>query len=324
MQDIIKKISADSGLPEEDVMLKIEEKQTELSGLISEEGAAYIVAKELGVNLLRRQEKLHIESLIPGMQNIDIIGKITRVFPAREFSTDRAKGRVMNVIIADNTGSARLSLWNDEIDKFLASFSIGDVIHVRGYMRESMAGNEIRLGRFGSMAKSSESIELPKTEARAERTSIAELSENMYREVRATLLQVFESNVFYELCPHCKARLKSNEEGFICSEHGIIEPGATDYGIVVSGIIDDGTESIRAVFFNEQAEKVLGMAKKDAKRIFDMKKRLSAVLEHAELGKEYVLSGRVRRNELFDRLELIVNNAGDVDVKKEIEMMLNA
>lgn len=138
------------------------------------------------------------------------------------------------------------------------------------------------------------------------------------------MLQVFESNIFYELCPHCKARLKTNDEGFICEEHGVIEPGATDYGIIISGIIDDGTESIRAVFFNDQAEKILGLSKKDAKRIFDMKKRLSAVLEHVELGKEYIFEGRVRRNELFDRPELIVNGVKNVDVKKEVEMMLNA
>lgn len=322
LQEIIKRISADSGLPEEDVIQKVDEKQAELSGLISEEGAAYIVAKELGVNLLRKQERLNIKSLIPGMQNADIIGKITRVFPVREFSTDKAKGRVLNVIIADSTGSVRISLWNDEIDKF--EYSVGDVIHVRGYVRESMTGYEIRLGRFGSIAKSSEAIELPKMEIGAERADISDLAENMYREVRASLLQVFESNIFYELCPQCKARLKANEEGFVCEEHGIIEPSAADFGIIVSGIIDDGTASIRAVFFNEHAEKILGLSKKDAKRIFDMKKKLSAVLEHAELGKEYVFEGRVRRNQLFGRPELIVNNVKNVDVKKEIGVLLNA
>lgn len=325
LQEIVKKISADSGLTEEEVMQKVDEKQTELSDLISEEGAAYIVAKELGVNLLRKQETLHIENLIPGMQNADILGKITKIFPVREFSTEKARGRVMNVIAADNTGSVRISLWNDEIDRFLAGgFSAGDVIHMRGQVRESMAGHEIRLGRFGSIAKSSEVIELPRMETVSERTTIDNLSENMYREVRAALLQVFESNVFYELCPQCKARLKTNDEGFICEEHGIIEPGAADYGLVITGVIDDGTASIRAVFFNEQAEKILGLKKKDAKRIFDMKKKLSAVLEHAELGKEFVIEGRARRNEMFDRLELIANNVNDVDVKKEIEMMLNA
>ena len=53
LKDIIQEISKSSGSSESEVKKKIEEKQLELSGLVSAEGAAYIVGKELGVNLLK-------------------------------------------------------------------------------------------------------------------------------------------------------------------------------------------------------------------------------------------------------------------------------
>ena len=319
---LIKKISSESGLDEMEIMRRVEEKRDELSGLISEEGAAYIVAKELDVAIIK-QERLDIAHVIPGMQNVDVIGKITKMSPVHEFSTEKAKGRVTNVTIADQTGSIRMSLWNDEINS-LEGLEINDVVRVRGYVKEDNLGNpEIRLGKYGAIVKSDEEISsIKQTRRDAERSSIAELTESGYKEVRAPLLQVFESNVFYEICPQCRKRVKLNEgDDFACEEHGSVEP---DYGLIVSGIADDGTGSIRVVFFNDNAEKLLGMTAKDAKKLFDRKKKLEAILTLIPLGKEFVFEGRARRNQLFDRLEFIVSNVKPVEVKKEIEMLLDA
>ncbi len=321
LNELVKKISSESGLDEEDIMRRIDDKRTELSELISEEGAAYIVAKELGVAVIKH-ERLDIAHVIPGMQNVDIVGKITRISPVREFSTERAKGRVANVTIADATSSVRISLWNDEISN-LEGLEVNDVVHVRGYVKEDNLGNpEIRLGRYGALTKSDEEIGMVKQSLRTtERVTIGQLTEGGYKEIRTPLLQIFESNVFYEICPTCRSRVKPNEnDNFVCADHGAVEP---DYGLIVSGIADDGTESIRIVFFGEQAEKLLGMTAKDAKKLFDRKKKLEAIIGLIPLGKEFVFEGRARRNQLFDRLEFIVSNVKEVNVKEEIEMMLN-
>lgn len=319
--ELVKKISSESGMDEQDIMNRIEEKRGELSGLISEEGAAYIVAKELGVAIIK-QERLDIAHIIPGMQNVDVIGKITRLSPVREFSTEKAKGRVANVTIADGTGSVRISLWNDEIS-CLEGLEINDVVRVRGYVKEDNLGNpEIRIGRYGALSKSDEEIDnIKQTSRRTDRTNIADLTEGGYKEIRAPLLQVFESNVFYEVCPECKRRIKVDDsDNFVCADHGTVEP---DYGIILSGIVDDGTGSIRIVFFRENAERLLDMTTKEAKKLFDRKKKLEAITSLVPLGKEFVFEGRARRNQLFDRLEFIVSNVKEVDVKKEIETILN-
>lgn len=319
IDEIIRRISSEMGMDEDEIRMKIEEKQAELSNLISEEGAAYIVAKELGVKF-RDIEKLQITSLMPGMQNVDIIGKITKITPAKEFGTDDKKGHVVNVFIADSTGSIRLPLWNDEIEK-ISGFLDGDVVRVRGFIKEGLLGPELRIGKFGSIAKSDEHIHDVVVTRKADRIDISELREGMYKEIRAPLVQIFESNIFYEVCPECGMRLKEDAQsiGFKCDQHGVVEP---EYNVVVSGIIDDGTGNVRVVMFNEVVEKLVGLSKKDMKRLFDQKKKISAIIERVPLGKELIFEGRARKNEFFDRLEFIANGLKSVDIKKEIEMLM--
>lgn len=320
IDELRRKIAADSGLKEEEITRLIEDKMLELSGLVSEEGAAYIVAKELGLELRREQARLNIENIMPGMQNVDVVGKVVRISPVREFKTEKAEGKVANITIADKTGSVRLSLWNDEVER-LQEIEMGDIVNVRGFVREGMSGPEVRLGRKGMIIKSMETsgFEDVVNNRTAERSLINELHEGFYRSVRAPILQVFETNVFYEICPECKKRLKVVDDGYECPEHGNVE---ADYGLVISGIIDDGTASLRAVFFGEAAEKLLGISRIEAKKLFDRKRKLDAVLSLIPLGKEFVFEGKVRKNEFFDRLEFVVNNVKSVDIKKEIEMIL--
>ncbi|MCX6815345.1 MAG: OB-fold nucleic acid binding domain-containing protein [Candidatus Aenigmarchaeota archaeon] len=321
IDDIVEKISASSKISKDEINKLIDEKLLEFSGLISEEGAAYLVAKELDVEIKREEERLNIQSVMPGMQNVDVTGKITRISPIKEFKTEKAEGRVSNIIIADKTGSVRMSLWNDEIEK-LTNLEVGDVVNIRGYVKDNMGQPEIRLGRKGLIAKMEDKGEFDnvvKYERIAERSHIKDLSENIYRSVRAPLLQVFESNIFYEICPECKKRAKEQEDGFYCAEHGLVNQ---DYGLIISGIIDDGTASIRVVFFNETAEKIIGMNKTDAKKLFDKKKKVEAITSLIPLGKEFIFEGTVRRNNFFDRLEFIVNTVKQVDVKKEIDMLM--
>ncbi|MBI2172756.1 MAG: hypothetical protein HYT73_00910 [Candidatus Aenigmarchaeota archaeon] len=311
--DIIQKISSETGMPEDEVNDKIEEKKLELSGMISDEGAAYIVAKELGVTI-RKIQRLNIGNIITGMQNADVIGKIVKV-SEKAFEKDGNKGRVMSVILGDGTGTIRLSLWNDEIDKF-SGFTRGDTVHVRGFVKEGLFGPELRLGRYGTLLRSDETIQdVLERKTEYERSPISELAEGQHRQIRAPIVQVFGGNIFYEICPVCKGRAKE----WKCQEHGDIQP---EYGLVISGIADDGTGNIRIVAFNDAAEKLIGMSKFEAKRLFDMKKKMEAVIEKIPLGRELVIDGRVSRNALFDRMEFVVNGVSGIDMKREIETLL--
>ena len=60
-------------------------------------------------------QKIDIRNLIPGMQNVEIVSKIGKI-SEKEFKTEKAEGKLANIMLYDESGSIRLVLWNDEID----------------------------------------------------------------------------------------------------------------------------------------------------------------------------------------------------------------
>jgi ssDNA-binding replication factor A large subunit len=84
---IIEKISKISNKEKSEIELLVETKRARLSGLISKEGAAQIVAAELGINF--DNQRLKIEELLPGMKKVNVIGKIINIYPIKTFKTKK-------------------------------------------------------------------------------------------------------------------------------------------------------------------------------------------------------------------------------------------
>ncbi len=309
MSEIVQKIIASTGLSEEEINKRILEKQRELSNLISKEGAAYIVAKELGLDLMAASQPAtfkEIKDIAAGMKNVALRGTVFRIFPAREFEKDGKKIKVASLFMSDNSGSIRMSLW-DEQAELAKEIKEGNVLEISGaYSKDDNRGGiEIRLGKRGRIKLVGEA------EIGTKRTEIAKLKEGVECEVRAALLQLFESSPFYEVCPQCGSRAKDKK----CPKHGTVEP---KYAMVVSGVMDDGSGNMRVVFFRENAEKIIGLSTTDALQ----KKNLFGSLPC--IGKDFIFIGRVRRNQLFDKNEFIVQNFKEVDAKEEIGRLLNS
>jgi replication factor A1 len=153
LDEIIRTIANESGLDAEELENRILEKQSELGGLVTQEGAAHIVANEIGINLSRGASDapvLKIENIIPGMNSVDVVGRISRIFPAREFDRkDGSKGRVCSIILLDNTGSVRVVFWDKDVELIEdGKISEGKLLKIRGgYSKESQRGEpEIHLG----------------------------------------------------------------------------------------------------------------------------------------------------------------------------------
>lgn len=321
MSEIIQKIIAKTGLSEEEVNKRVLEKQRELSGLVSLDGAAYIVAKELGLDLIERAfKRTEIKSISPGIRNLSLVGRVTKVFEPREFEREGKKSKVASIFLADSSGSMRMSLWDDQT-LLTERLKAGMAVEVYGaYTRDNRGETELRLSRRGGI-KILEKTDLPQLEElekiaeTEERTNLADAKEGSVCEVRAALLQLFESEIFYEICPQCGKRVRQPD--LKCVEHGAVQP---QYAMVLSGVIDDGSANTRAVFFREMAEKVLGLKTQEAllqkTHIFDRVEEL--------LGNEFVFRGRIRRNQMFDRQEFIVSDVKPVAVKDEINKLINS
>ena len=137
---IKEKIMASSGLTSDQVNSKILTKMEELSGLISEAGAAHIIANELGVKLFEGNGLLKIKDIQAGMKNVETAGKVIQKYEIREFNTGSRQGKVGNFLINDGTGSIRITVWNDLTDK-MSNFKEGDIIKVKKtYVRENQRG----------------------------------------------------------------------------------------------------------------------------------------------------------------------------------------
>lgn len=324
LQEIIDKVCEQTGMDNAAIQSKIEEKKTELSGLISSEGAAHLVARDLNVDILTRiAHKLEVKSIVPGMRNTEIVARIYRTFPVREFERNGTRGRVANVVLWDPTGTIRMSLWNDEI-KILENLKEGDVVKVLGYSKEDNRGEpELRLGNRGKIEKID--VEFPNvadTVVDVKPANIGELREGATTKIRGAIVQLFESDPFYEICPQCGIRVRANDNKFFCDEHQYVTP---DYSMVLSGVIDDGTMSMRVVFFRNTAEKLIGMDVKQALELArNRMNRTAPITDHAPniLGREMVFDGRVKRNSMFDRLEFIVSEISDVNAVEEASKIL--
>lgn len=323
MDDIIQKIISETGLDKAEVERRVDEKQKEFSGLVSKEGSAYILAKELGLDLVRKAKKeLTIDRIVSGLRNLNFSSRILRKFDAREFERDGKKGRVANIVLGDGTGTVRMSLWDSQID-ILNNIGVGNAVEIFGaYTKQDNRGDtEVRLGMGGGI-KVLENSKIPEIrEIKSSfnnniiKCSLNELKDGTLAEVRGSIVQLFETEIFYEVCPKCGSRIK-DEKDFVCNEHGKVEPV---YTLVVSGVIDDGTGNVRVVCFRDNAAKLLGM---DMNEVLDKRGKLFEGVNI--LGKEFVFIGRARRNKMFDRLEFIASDLKEVDVKSEVNSIINS
>ena len=308
LNEIIEKIREKTGLSEEEIKNKIREKQRELYGLVSPEGAAHIIARELGIELVKK-EFLKTKDIRPGMNDINLKARVSRIF-VRDFEKDGVKKKVANIFLVDETGEIRLCLWDEQINSL--NGKEGDVVEITGaYSRKNIFGEtEIRVGAYGNIKIVDDDPNLPKIGKQYIETTINKVEEGNKYKIRAAIVYVFNTNIFYEICPECGVIIKEST----CKIHGKVEP---EYTIILNSIIDDGYGNMRAVFFREIAEKLIG---KPAEKL--MKENLinSAISEL--LGKEFIFFGRVRKNEIFHRKELIIDDFEEVNPEEEAQKIL--
>jgi replication factor A1 len=303
LSDIINKIKEKSGISEAEINAKIDKKLDQLSGLISKEGAAHIIANELGIKLFEQSAgRLQIKNILAGMRNVETVGKVQRLFELREFQTENRTGKVASLIIADETGSIRIVMWGDQADR-VSQIKENDILKIiGGYVRENQGRKEIHINDRSKLALNppGEKIDSVK-EFTSRRRSIADLGESEENaELLGTIVQVFDPR-FFPVCPSCGKRTKDESNQHTCLDHGQVNP---NHSYVLNLILDDGTETIRCVFFKNQVERLLNKTENEMQQFKDNADGFSPV-KNELLGKIVKLIGRVSKNQMFDRLEFI-------------------
>ena len=302
LQDIVDRIREKTGLSEYEIMQKVDDKQKQLSGLISKDGAAHIIANELGIKLIEHGARLKIKSIYPDMRSVETVGRVMNIFEPREFvRQDNTPGKVASMTIGDETGQIRVVGWGSNADR-MHSIKADDIVQIiSGYVRENRGFKEIHLNDNARIVinPEGETVGEVKQREKAVRKKVnllAEGEENI--EILGTVIQVFDIK-FFEVCPDCGKRLRQDTDGWYCGVHRKVLPA---YSCVLNLVFDDGTGNIRVVFFRNQVERLLA---KNSEQVLAYRQNPDGFEEvkSALLGEMFRIVGKTKRNDFFDRVE---------------------
>jgi len=107
-------------------------------------------------------ERKTIEELNPGSRSVDIVVKVIEVNPSREVSTkDGSMHNVAEALVADETASVLLSLWDNDISRVQA----GKTISIKnGYITLFRGNMRLNIGKYGTLEDVTENLENVNTE----------------------------------------------------------------------------------------------------------------------------------------------------------------
>ncbi len=283
--NLVERISLSSGVEREEVERRVEAKRAKLSGLVSKEGAAQIVAAELGVSF--ENAVMKISELVHGMKRVSVVGEVTKVFPVREYNKNGREGKIGSFLIGDESSNTRVVLWDNSHIALIEGKSIkeGDTVEISN---GAVRNGEIHLSAFSDIKKSSQKIEGARRNRIFETGRLKDASPGRNMKIRGVIVQVFEPRFF-----------KSRKEGEEGEERALLNV-----------VLDDGSETIRAVMFGEQINK-LGLTDEE---IFSLEKFIAKKEEL--LGEEKFFSGNFRTNSFFNNLEMNVEDIENVNVEE--------
>jgi len=305
-EKLVEKISRAANLSVEEIERKVEAKKAKLSGLISKEGAAQIVAAELGINF--DKERMKISEIVNGMRKANVIGKVIEISPIRTYNKNGRDGKVANLRIGDESGNVRVVLWDTNHIGLIErnEINVGDVVEVSN---AGVRNSELHLSGFSDIKKSNEIIpgEIVK-EKTFPLKKLGEVRSGDNFKTRAVIVQAFEPR-YFEICPECRKRVLEGE----CKIHGKV---AGIKRALLNIVIDDGTGTMRSVIFGEMVNKI-GLSDDE---IFSLEK--FAEKKMSLLGEEKIFSGSARSNALYGTIEFNIENIEDINVDnliKELE-----
>ncbi|MCQ1536766.1 replication factor A [Methanosarcina sp. KYL-1] len=147
-------------ISKEDFLQRIQEKVENMGGLCDEAMAAMLVANELGFSDVGR-DSVKIENITAGSGNVNFVARVISAFEPREFTrNDGTTGRVGNLMVGDETGKIRVTLWDNMADLIKSGkIKIGQTVQISGYAKQGYSGVEVNIGNNGVLAESEEEIE---------------------------------------------------------------------------------------------------------------------------------------------------------------------
>jgi replication factor A1 len=243
-----------------------------------------------------------------GMNNVNIIGKIVRKFPCKEFETNERKGRVCSFQLGDESAIIKASAWNDKAT-IIENFSEGNVIEINNaYTKEGKFGTEIHLGYTTEINKSEKEIKTTNIQTRNENYLEKKLNqinegENIF--VNGKITRIVEGKLAYLICEKCGKKSIKTENGVICEKCGEIKGKQNP---VLSATISDDTAETQITMFGGQVINFIEMEEKELFEKIENKSTQEIIEEISEkkVGKTIKIKGYVKENKFLGTNEIVV------------------
>ncbi|MEK6807683.1 MAG: hypothetical protein AABX75_01500 [Nanoarchaeota archaeon] len=318
IKDVIARIESETSTPAAEIQNLIKAKMQALEGLVSEDGAAYIVASELGVQLFKdtRSGAIKIKDILVGMKSVETHGKVMRAFNPTNFTgKDGQPKQVASMIIADETDQIRAVIWDQRASWITEGrLKEGTIVKIKdAYVKQNLRGDkELHLGQKSSLMLDPKNIVIESVAAKTfssqmnfAKKKIVELQPNDSALVLGTVVQAFPPR-FYPTCPQCGKKVTVDAAGSVCAVHKSVTAKSA---MILNFVVDDSTETLRCVAFRDNASSLIDMSVEEAQEIIskDGQANFDARVEAFLLGRIVEVAGRVSRNEEYDRTELLVN-----------------
>jgi len=240
-----------SGRPEisrEEVIERLEKEKMKTGGFISDKTLLRMIAAELSVEIPHDEAlapKLSVRDLVLGLNDVTLVGRIVAVFPPKAFKGNRS-GKMASLLVADQSGILRVVLW-DEKTGFIESgeIKVGQIIRFsHGYTREDRSGRvELHIGEKSEIEINPKDVEAKDYPTISKFTTkigkITQTQKNKRVSVKGTVKELFSASTF--------KRQDSSS------------------GKVMRFVMADETGEIPVVVWNEKANELEKVIKKDVK-----------------------------------------------------------
>ncbi len=161
----------------EDVRELIDEKKRKIgAGYLTDQGALFLVAADLGISFENNQStQTSIKDLYIGANDVNLSARVINIYPVRKYNRRDTNEEVQNrtLTIYDKDSSIKVRLWDQHVS-FPEEYDVkpGDLIKIsHGYTKSGLDNKAIiNLGSKGIIEKSSSStnddtLEIPSLDA---------------------------------------------------------------------------------------------------------------------------------------------------------------
>lgn len=144
------------GLTREEVLRRVEEKKKTVgAGYLTDQGALFLVAGEMGVSLRKEDvsSDLTIKDLYIGANDVTVVARVLALYPESTYNRkDGGTGKYRRLVLFDGGSSVRLTVWEEGLEPLAKlDLSVDSPVRVaNAYVKQGLDGKpNLNLGKRG-------------------------------------------------------------------------------------------------------------------------------------------------------------------------------